>query len=167
MVETTWLDYIMMALIVLTALLGLSRGVYRELVSCLIWIAAFIGTFLFYPFLASKLSSFFTAPYLQTYGAIIITFVAILWIGTLISFFLVGVSSGLSMGLWQRLLGATLGAARGLLIAASLLFIGYVCHVNNQEGWQNSRFVPYFVKSFHWVDEFFKRNSLHSSNNKF
>jgi membrane protein required for colicin V production len=115
-------DYVILAILLLSAIVGLVRGFLREVVSLVSWILAIwlawkLGPSL-EPFMGGALRQ-------ANYG---------LWAGRTIVFVLV-----LVVG---RLLGFLLGLARGVVVLGTLMLLGQTVKLDGEDWWKNSRLVP-------------------------
>jgi membrane protein required for colicin V production len=112
------LDWVLLAVLALSTLIGLWRGLVFELLSLAAWLLAWLAAQWWSPAVAQWLGTAHTAP------AFALTFVAALIAGGLLARLARLLVAATPLRLVDRLLGAGFGFLRGLLIllvAASLL----------------------------------------------
>ena len=115
-------DLCVLAVIAVSALLGLSRGVVRELLGLLSWTAAGYGAWLYGPQLMPLTQRAIGNPDLADPAAYVIAFVVLLIILSLLSNLVGRLVSLSALGGLDRTLGLLFGLARGAL----LLIIAYI-----------------------------------------
>jgi membrane protein required for colicin V production len=115
-------DVIVLAVVFVSALLGLSRGLVRELLGVVSWAAAGYGAWLYGPQIMSVTQQAIGNPDLADPAAYVLTFVVLLVLLSLISN-LIGRLVGMSaLGSLDRTLGLVFGLARG----AAVLILAYI-----------------------------------------
>ena len=133
-----WADITIIGIILLSALISLFRGLIREVLSLVAWVAAFWAAMQFSPHFAA-----FLEPYISVSGArTVLAFLGIL-IGTLLVFgvinFVIGrliEKTGLSGP--DRLLGAMFGLLRGAAIVSILVFLSGLTPLPQTPSWKSS-----------------------------
>lgn len=121
--EFNALDWCVVILVCLSALLGIVRGFGREVLSLLGWIAAFVAANLLARTLADSLhalSDSETVRYLLGWGLI---FVGVLAIFSVLGSLLAKQLRQPGFNLGNRLLGGAFGVLRGLVVAMVLLLL--------------------------------------------
>ncbi|HET7396597.1 MAG TPA: CvpA family protein [Gammaproteobacteria bacterium] len=138
----TWIDYLILGIIVVSALISLFRGFLRETVSLLAWIIGFWLALRFARDLGS-LFGFVHNPSVRVVIGFIILFVLILLIGAAINFFIGKLvkRSGASMA--DRVLGVIFGLVRGVVIVVVLALIAGFTVLPHGPTWRNSLLAPY------------------------
>lgn len=147
-----WLDWVLLAIVVVSALISLWRGFVKESLSLVIWVLAFILALVFYQPVAIELQPYIDSPSLRKVSAVLLVFVGSLLIGSVLLFIIsrLVVATGLS-GL-DRLLGMVFGALRGVIIVVLLLMLAkYLLPVEQEEWWRAAVLVPHFVQLEAWV----------------
>jgi membrane protein required for colicin V production len=149
----SWTDGIILGVLALSVLIGLFRGLVSEILSLVIWIAAFWVTWTFGPVVSAQLEHTIALPslrYFVGYGA---CFVAVLIVGALIRFAMRRLiwSTGLS-GI-DRLLGMLFGFVRGVLIVTLLVFLVGLTGFTRDAWWQQSVLLPQFQGAAAWLGQ--------------
>jgi len=133
----TSLDWIVLAILALSTVLGLMRGLAREILSLASWLLAFWGAKMFAPFLAPALPGM-DSPALRYAAALLLVFVVILLLASL-SAAIVGKLINLAgVGFYDRFLGAFFGVMRGTLALLGLTLIAGLTALPKAQAWQHS-----------------------------
>ena len=134
----TWVDWAIVAIIAISALISLSRGFVKEALSLVTWIIAGVVAWMFGGSLSEYLAGYIETPSARVIAGAMINYL----IGELVRV------TGLSGT--DRFLGMAFGAARGVLlvvVAVGLLSLGPV----QQDGWwKESQLVPKFLLVADW-----------------
>ncbi len=133
----TGLDLAALAIVLLFFLLGLKRGLVREVISLLAWLAAF--------FLAGRLAQWL-GPYLpgMTEGglrdavAMGLAFMAILLMAMGVSTALHGLVKAVGLSVEDRLLGSVFGLLRGGVVLVLLVLTSGLTALPQTEIWKSS-----------------------------
>jgi len=133
----TWLDYAVIAALVVSIAWGAWRGLVHEVLSLAGWILAFVAANL----LAAPLAESFPAnmrPELRVVAAFVLVFVATLVLATLLSALMtkfVRVSVLHSLDRW---LGALFGLMRGLVIVVAFAMAAGLTPLPRSPAWTSS-----------------------------
>jgi membrane protein required for colicin V production len=133
----TWLDYAVIAVLVLSIAWGAWRGLVHELLSLTGWILAFFAGNLF----AGPLSEMFPAamrPELRVVIAFVVIFVATLVIAALLSALLTKFIKVSVLHSLNRWLGALFGLLRGLVIIVVFAMVAGMTPLPRTPEWTNS-----------------------------
>jgi membrane protein required for colicin V production len=152
-IPMTWTDGIMLAIIAISGLLAMVRGLVRELLGIGAWIGAGFAALAFYPHVEPLLDGIINNPKLIVPVSFAIVFLVVLvillvisaWIGSLVRD---SVLSGL-----DRSLGLAFGLVRGGVIIC-LLYIGLSMLLQPAEwprGLVNARLLPYAQSGAVWI----------------
>ncbi|MNO37325.1 Colicin V production protein [compost metagenome] len=146
----TWVDWAIIAIIAISALISLSRGFVKEALSLLTWIIAGAVAWMFGGGLSQYLESYIQTPSARVIAGCTILFVATLLVGAMINFLIGELIRVTGLSGTDRFLGMAFGAARGVLlvvVAVGLLSLG---PVQQDHWWQESRLVPQFLLVADW-----------------
>ena len=138
----TWADYAIIAILFVSALLGLMRGFLREVVSLLIWTLGF-WLAVRYAATVGEAFTFVKTPEDRLTVGYIVILVLVLIAGAVAGMLVKKLldSSGDNMG--DRSLGALFGAARGVVIVTVLILVGSMVLKPLPSWWRDSRLIPY------------------------
>lgn len=147
----TWLDIVIVAVIALSALLSLFRGVVKELLSLVVWVMAFALAF-HYSFAASSLLEGMI-PYesARLGAAFLLIFIAILLAGMLASAVVSRLVQAGGFGVADKALGAVFGALRGVVLIAALVMLAALTPLADGAAWKGSQLVGYFENLSDWA----------------
>jgi membrane protein required for colicin V production len=149
-VPFTTVDWAILAIVAISALISLKRGFVKEALSLLTWIIAGVVAWMFGGSLSQYLVNYIETPSARVIAGCTIMFVATLLVGAMINFLIGELIRVTGLSGTDRFLGMVFGAARGgllVVIAAGLLSLG---PVQQDQWWQQSRLLPQFVMVADW-----------------
>jgi membrane protein required for colicin V production len=137
------LDYIILGIVLLSAIVGLVQGFLREVCSLVSWVLAVWLAWKLAPSLAPHLGGALEKPPYGIWAARGILFIAVLVVGAVIGaivnyFVRLSIFSGL-----DRLLGFVLGVFRGLVILGVAIILAQSVRLDGEGWWKKSRLVPH------------------------
>jgi membrane protein required for colicin V production len=146
------LDWVMIGLMGLSGLVGLFRGLVREVLSLLTWALAIFVAIRFSPDFARLFETILHSPTMRLVAAFALLFVVSLILAGMLGYLLTRLLelSGLS-GI-DRLAGLIFGVARGALILAVGVFMARTTPFPKEVQWQESRLIPVFQSLALWLE---------------
>jgi membrane protein required for colicin V production len=154
-----WIDFSILGVILLSAVISIIRGFVKEAISLAIWFSAFFIASQFYADLASYLTQF-DDPMIRNGVAIAILFVSTLLIGGLVNYLISQLVQFTGLTGTDRALGLVFGALRGILIVSALLFfIDTFTPMSASAWWQTSVLIPEFSLVIEWFFDYLQNNS--------
>ena len=147
----SWLDLVVLVIIVLSALISLVRGFVKESISLLTWIVAGVLAFRYFSPLAVMLEPFVSAPTIRNVVAFAILFVSTLVVGAIVNFIFTQLVSKTGLSGTDRALGVVFGAARGVLIVTMVVLLASLTPMPEAEWWRDSASVGFFQQLAEWV----------------
>jgi membrane protein required for colicin V production len=149
----TWLDVVIVAVIALSTLLSLFRGVVKEILSLAVWVLAFWLAF-HYSSAASRLLEGVIPYESARLGAtFLLIFIAVLLAGMLVSTFVSRLVQAGGLGVADRALGAVFGALRGVVVVAVLVMLAALTPLAQDHVWKESQLVGYFEILSDWATD--------------
>jgi membrane protein required for colicin V production len=149
--ELTWADYLIIALMGLSALVGLVRGLVREVFSLAAWALAVWLGLRFSPDLAVQLETLIPVPSLRLGVAFVAIFLLGLAAGGLTGFLLGRLVAGTGLGGTDRLAGLVFGLARGVLLVSLLVLLAGFTPLPRDPWWRASLLIPPFQSMALWI----------------
>ena len=145
-----WADYTILAVLGLSVLIGLWRGLISEVMALVCWAAAFWVAWAFGDKLAGQFTSV-DVPSVRLMLGYGLCFIAVLIAGALVSFVLRKLIAGSGLSGTDRLFGMMFGLARGmLLVVLAVLMLGFTPFPRDS-WWHESRLLPSFQNGAEWL----------------
>ncbi len=146
-----WADYAILAIIGLSALISIWRGLIREVLSLLAWILAILVAMTFMRPLADQLTPYISVPSARLIIAFMALFIATLLCGAIINSIIAKLvmSSGLSGT--DRVLGIVFGIARGALVVGVLVLMAGLTPLPQDPWWEQSVLLGRFEAMALWL----------------
>jgi membrane protein required for colicin V production len=132
-------DWILLAVLGLSLLLGLWRGIIHEVLSLVGWVAAFYVSQMYAPLAAEWLPMEGSSQMLRYAAGFVVVFIAVL-IGTaLVSWLIKKLVSAVGLGPLDRLLGSLFGLMRGVVILLAVtVFVG-MTPMRDSDAWKQAQ----------------------------
>lgn len=140
----TAFDYVVLAVIAASVLLGAWRGLISEVLALVAWVAAFLAGRALAPEIAPALSDWLKEPALQYAAAFVAILVAVLVIVALLRFVLSKLLRAVGLGPLDRFLGAVFGVVRGVLVVLLGVLIGGLTALPQNVWWRQAWLAPPF-----------------------
>jgi len=137
----TWFDYGLLAVLALSALIGIWRGLVREVVSLAGWIAAAVVAMLYAGEVAALLPATFATPPIRTLIGFAALFLAVLVTASIGGLIAAKLMRAVGLGVADRTLGGVFGIARGALILVILVLAAGLTAVPREPFWREAKLV--------------------------
>jgi len=141
-----WVDFIIPAIIAISALFSLMRGFIREAISLFGWIAAFWIALRFANSLAEMFLSSISIPSLRIIIAFTILFVLTLMLTGLINHLVGYLVKRTGLTGTDRMVGMVFGMARGAVIVSILVLLAGFTTMPQDPWWHESLMIGYFER---------------------
>ncbi len=149
-----WVDYGIVGLIGLSALISLMRGFVREALSLAGWILALWVALTFTRELAERLPPSLSVPSVRLAVAFLALFLAALLLTALVNFLAVQLVEKTGLSGTDRMLGVLFGVARGAVIVAILVLLAGFTALPRDPWWGGSLLLPEFQQLALWIRGF-------------
>jgi membrane protein required for colicin V production len=142
-------DWILLAVLGLSLLLGMWRGIIQEVLSLVGWVAAFYVSQMYAPMAAAWLPMEGSSQMLRYAAGFVVVFIAVL-IGTaLVSWVIKKLVSAVGLGPLDRLLGSVFGLMRGVVILLAVtVFVG-MTPMRDTEAWKQAQGAQWLQQFLH------------------
>ena len=144
----------MVAIIVVSSLISLSRGFVKEALSLLTWIVAGAVAWMFGGALAQHLGEYIQTPSARIIAACALLFIATLLLGALVNYLIGELIRVTGLSGTDRFLGMVFGGARGVLLVVLLVGLLSLAPVQQDPWWQQSVLMPHFLMVADWSKNF-------------
>jgi membrane protein required for colicin V production len=134
----TWLDYVALAVLLISVGWGIWRGLVREVVSLAGWVIAFLAANLFAGPLAEYVPASVVSPELRVLIAFVVVFIAALVLTTLAGLLLSKILKAAGLEGLDRALGGVFGVLRAALILLALALLAGLTGLPRDPQWQQS-----------------------------
>jgi membrane protein required for colicin V production len=148
------LDWMIIAVVVLSTLLSLKRGFVKEVMSLVTWVVAFIIAVKFTSPLQTLLIDQVQNDQIRYVVAFIALFIATLVLGALVNFVLGSLVQATGLSSTDRIIGMLFGFVRGgLIVVAFISLLSLSPAIEKSDMWKSSQLVPQLDVLKDWVRE--------------
>ncbi|MEY4438588.1 MAG: hypothetical protein RIQ36_52 [Pseudomonadota bacterium] len=142
-------DWILLAVLGLSLLLGMWRGIVQEVLSLVGWVAAFYVSQMYAPLAAAWLPMEGSSQMLRYAAGFVVVFVAVLVATVLVSWVVKKLVSAVGLGPLDRLLGSLFGLMRGVVILLAVtVFVG-MTPMRETEAWKQAQGAQWLQQFLH------------------
>jgi len=149
-----WVDYILLVVIAISALLSLWRGFIMEAISLVSWIVALWVAVIFFQDLANLMADWIDTPSIRDITAFAILFVGTVLVGALVNYLAGQLVAKTGLTATDRALGMLFGIARGIVIVAVLVLLAGLTALPQDSWWQESLLLGHFQDMALWLSSF-------------
>ncbi len=146
-----WADYTIVAVLLLSVLMGLMRGFVGEVLALACWVLAFWVAWEYGPPLADAFSASISVPSVRVMLGYAICFITVLIAGAILGFLLRKLVAGSGLSGSDRLLGMVFGLVRGLALITLVVFMIGFTPFQRDPWWHESRLLPSFQNGARWL----------------
>lgn len=151
MQPSAWLDSALLITLLLSALLGLWRGLVYELLSLTSWVAAFVLAQAFASEAAQSLAPDSLPGPLQIAIGFVAVFIAAAFLGALLASLVKRWIASTGLRPADRALGGLFGLLRGSLILLALTLVVHMTALQQHSIWQTSRMAGALTATLHQI----------------
>jgi membrane protein required for colicin V production len=138
----TVFDYAVLAVLAVSVLLGLWRGVVSEILALVAWVAAFLVARAEAAEVANWLAAQIAEPALRLAAAYVLVVVAVLLVFAALRLVLKLLLKAVGLGVLDRLLGGAFGALRGVLVVLVAVLVAGMTPLPKMEWWREASLSP-------------------------
>lgn len=138
-------DWILLALLAASMLVGAWRGLVYEVLSVMGWIAAFLLAQWLAPEVADKLPMQNSGETLRYAAAFVLVFIASVFAAGLVSALMKRLISAVGLRPVDRILGAVFGLFRGLILLLALSVVVHMTALQESDWWADSKGGPMLI----------------------
>ncbi len=140
----SWLDIILIAIMLISGFLAMLRGLTREVLSILSWAVAALATLFIFPMYQAQARTYIEPPILADAALAAGVFLVVLIVVSLITMRISDKVLDSRIGALDRTLGFLFGLARGLvLVVIAYLFFSWLVPEDTQPTWiRDARSLP-------------------------
>src|ERR1700759_5169003 len=136
-------DYLVIAALVISAVIGALRGFLREAVALVTWLLALFIAWHFADLVEPHLGGLLAGSYVKPWAARIIIVILILLLGAAVGavlnhFVRLSIFSGM-----DRFLGLIFGLLRGVVLLGVFVILGQLLRLDGERWWTRSLMIPY------------------------
>src|SRR6266850_5522830 len=136
-------DYLVIAAVIISAIVGAMRGFLREAVALVTWLFALFIAWHFADLIEPHLGGLLSGSYVKPWAARVIIVLLILLLGAAIGalldhFVRLSIFSGM-----DRFLGMVFGVLRGVVLLGVFVILGQLLRLDGVRWWSRSLLVPY------------------------
>jgi membrane protein required for colicin V production len=142
-IAISWVDLLLLGLLLVSVLVGLWRGLVFELLSLAGWVVAYFGAPYLGPILAQWLPQERMAPSLVHLSGLVLGFLLILILWGLTAKLLRALIHASPLSVLDRLGGASFGVLRGILVCLLLVVLVSMTPAVASTTWQASQLAPF------------------------
>lgn len=136
----TSFDYVVLTIIGLSIILSVMRGLLREVLAIMGWVAAFYVAKTYANEILPMMPVAIPTEPLRILAAFLVLFLATLLVASLLAIALSAIFKKIGLGWLNRLLGAAFGLARGVLIVCIIVFLAGLTNIPKDARWRNAMF---------------------------
>ena len=138
-----WTDYAIIFVLALSCAAGLYRGLLREVVSLVTWVAAVLLSWQLAHLLEPHLGGALSSEAVRPWAARAIIFVGILVLGAVAGALVTHFVRLALLSSLDRLLGFLFGFLRGVVVLGLLAMLCHAVRLHQEPWYRNSTLVPY------------------------
>jgi membrane protein required for colicin V production len=145
-------DYVIVAIVAISVVLGIVRGFVREAVALLAWLVgiwlAWRHSEFLYPYMGGLLES----PAQKAWAARAIMLIGVLLAGALVGAILAWVThTAAGLSIMDRVLGVVFGLTRAVVVIGLAVVVGQTLKLDGEPWWERAQLMPYAEYVADWL----------------
>ena len=147
-----WADWVIVAIVIVSCLFGLKRGLIKEALSVGNWVVALVVAQTFRAELAELLSKKIETPSVRELVSFGVLFFVTLMVGAAVTYLISEVVKATGLSSTDRTLGMVFGLLRGFIVVMALLIlVPTVISIDQDVWWAHSILIPHFLAFEDWA----------------
>lgn len=146
-----WVDYLIIAIILLSAVISVVRGFVKEVLSLVAWVLSFWVALTYSNYFSVLLESYIATPSLRLFVAFTLLFIITLVLAALVNHLIASLVEKTGLSGTDRALGVLFGLLRGIAIVTLLVLLAATTPMPQDDWWQNSLLLEHIQKIAVWV----------------
>lgn len=135
-------DYFVLAVMAVSLLVGVTRGVVSEMLALMAWVAAFIAARMWAVSTGDLILAELPDPLWRQVAGFVLMFVAVLILFAMLRWVTSLLLKAAGLRPLDRVLGATFGVARGVLAMLVMVLLAGLTPLPQQKWWRQAMFAP-------------------------
>jgi membrane protein required for colicin V production len=148
-----WIDYTILGMILISAIIGLFRGFVKEAFSLVIWVIAIWIGLNFSREFSMFLNTMIDYPSIRIALSFAVLFFLTLLIGAVVSYLLSELVKKTGLTGTDRFAGMIFGIARGFVLTAIMIMLAGLTPLPEDPWWKESSLIPPFQSLAVWLRE--------------
>ncbi len=144
-------DWLLLAVLLLSVLLGAWRGLVYEVLSAAGWVSAFVLAQAYADEVAVMLPLDGLSPPLQLAGGFMVVFIAVAFAGGLLAWLVKKLVTSVGLRPVDRILGSAFGLARGVVMLLAFAVVVSMSPLRDATWWQGSAVADLLVATLHAI----------------
>ncbi|WP_332744880.1 CvpA family protein [Hydrogenophaga sp.] len=145
------MDWLLLAVLLLSVLLGAWRGLVYEVLSVAGWVAAFVLAQAYADEVAAMLPLDGLSPPLQLAAGFVLVFIAVAFAGGLLAWMVKKLVASVGLRPVDRILGGAFGLARGVVMLLAFAVVASMSPMRDARWWQASAGADVLVATLHAI----------------
>ncbi len=144
------IDWVILAVVVISALISIKRGFVKEMLSLISWIGAYLIAQRFSGHLDVLLTQWIQTPSARYGAAFGSLFATTLIIGSMLNHLVSDLVKVTGLAGTDRMFGIAFGVARGLIVVTVAIYLMQMTVLIQDPWWQESTLIPHFELMVSW-----------------
>ena len=136
-------DIALISVVVLSAMIGVMRGLFREAMSLVVWITALWVAGRYAGWLSPHLAEHVPNAQLRLWASRIVLLIGVLIAGAVVTWIIAMALHSTRLGATDRIVGMVFGLARGLVLAGVAIIVLRMTGFSDEPWWRQSKLIPY------------------------
>jgi membrane protein required for colicin V production len=144
-------DYLIAFIIVVSTIVGFTRGFVREALSLVFWVFGIWAAWHFGPWIEPHLGGLLADPNVRPWAGRLAVLIIVIVVGVAAGMLLQYFMRSAGLGVLDRVIGLMFGLGRGLVLVGLLVIGGELLHLNQEQWWHESKLLPFGETVGDWL----------------